>query len=98
VYRGDIINELLKVTQLQLERCTEPDCRTLYQDEYRDFLQKLLEHTGDSFCHYRLGLFLLSIGDRAAAQQSFAAAYATLPETSIYKAPAGKLANTLKKP
>lgn len=97
-YRGEILKTLLKVAQRQLDRCTEMDCRIVYQNEVLVLYQNLLEHTGDPFYHYIIGQFFLAFGEREAARESFSAAYEKLPDSSLHKKPAGKLAASLKEP
>ena len=56
---------------------------------------KLKEMTPDGFNYYRLGRVHLILKNRGAAQRAFAEASIRLPEDSIYKGPATKLARDL---
>jgi tetratricopeptide (TPR) repeat protein len=97
-YRGKILNLMLRVSATKAEGCSTAECRDATQRENLEVLQKLLELTHDPFYHYRIGQTYLFIGNRAAAQKSFADAYHALPEDSLYKAPAKTLADRLKRP
>jgi predicted negative regulator of RcsB-dependent stress response len=96
-YRKEVLNTLLKVSNLQLEQCHDLNCKKFYQQEILALLQKLLGQTGDPFYHYRIGQFLLSVGEREVARENFLAAFEKLPESSLYKEPAGRLAGSLGK-
>ncbi len=98
MYRAEIFKVLINVTERQMNLCSDVECRKQYHDEILDLFNKLLELTQDPFYHYRIGQFLLSMGDRKAAGLSFASAYERLPVTSIHKEPARKLAEELKQP
>lgn len=97
-YRAAILKQLDKVIEMLQNRTDDPDKILEYKQERLVYLNRLLQGTGDPFYHYRIGQLQMSIGDHAGAQKSFAAAFLLLPEGSLYKRPAGKLAESLLKP
>lgn len=98
MYRGEIYKVMINVAERQMNQCADSECRAQYQGEILGLFDKLLDLTHDPFYHYRIGQFQLSVGDRTAAQLSFALAYEHLPAASIHREPAGKLAEELKQP
>ena len=97
-YRAVILKQLVKVTEMMQNRTDDPDMILAYTLERLDYLNRLLVGTGDPFYHYRIGQLRMGVGDYSEAQKSFAAAYSALPEDSLHKRPAGKLAESLLEP
>jgi len=97
-YRAAILKQLDKIIEMLQSRTDDPDKTLEYQQERLVYLNRLLQATGDPFYHYRIGQLQMSIGDYSGAQKSFAAAFLLFPEASLYKRPAGKLAEKLLEP
>ena len=94
-YRATIMKQLEKISEMRQRRTEDPNEIVEYKQERLVYLNQLLQGTRDPFYHYRIGQLQMSLGDKDGAQKSFAAAFALLPEGSLYKGPAGKLAESL---
>ena len=98
VYRTEILERLVKVHEAMIEKSREAVKKRVLQEETLGYLQELLRQTRNPFCYYRIGRQQMMMGDTTAASESFAAAYEKLPENSLYREPARKLAEKLSKP
>jgi hypothetical protein len=95
-YRRTILENLVKVSVLLQDSTSDPEVLAGYQREQEMYLEMLWESTHEPFYLYQLGRLYMQRGKRPLAQQAFAQAYALFPDTSLYKQPAGKLAEALK--
>jgi tetratricopeptide (TPR) repeat protein len=91
-YRTATLKWLDKVLGMMRDQCNDSAQGLNYDKERIIYLRQLLRNTGDPFYHYRIGFLQMALGDYAEAHESFAAAHDLLPEDSIYKLPAGRLA------
>ena len=90
-----ILEMLVRVTSEYLNAIKD---ETLKRNSYKDtlaWLQRLKGISPNGFNYYRIGRIQLALGDKVAAQQSFAEAARRFPRDSIYKEPATKLARDL---
>ena len=67
-----------------------------YQREAFYYLEKVWKRTGDPFFLYRKGQTQMVLGDRNGARDSFSLAAKLLPDDSLYKEPASKLAQSIQ--
>lgn len=67
-----------------------------YQREALYYLDKVWKRTGDPFFLYRKGQMQMALGDHNGARDSFSLAAKLLPEDSLYKEPASKLARSIQ--
>jgi tetratricopeptide (TPR) repeat protein len=95
-YRTATLKMLDKVLGMLRDKSGDLEQAQDYDRERIDNLRQLLHSSGDPFYRYRLGLLQMTLGEYVEARESFAAAHNSLPEDSIYKAPAGKLAEKLQ--
>lgn len=87
---------LVDVLKLMSQNSADQVEAAAFQMEVLYYLEELWRRTRDPFYLYRLGRQQMFVGRRDAARQSFAEANRLFPEDSIYKQPAGKLAETLR--
>jgi hypothetical protein len=86
---------LVKLTTDEAGKLSASDEKRLLYSEIAGWLARLEQLTRNPFHWYRLGRVQLILQDRAGAQKSFAEAARRLPESSIFKEPAAKLARNL---
>ncbi|MDG5469509.1 hypothetical protein P9J64_14355 [Deltaproteobacteria bacterium IMCC39524] len=95
-YHTVILERLIVVVERLSVQSTSLALRDTYNDEIVSYLEQLWRRTKKPFYLYRLGQKHLEWGNCSAAQVSFSLAYSELPDNSIYKEPARKLAESLK--
>jgi tetratricopeptide (TPR) repeat protein len=77
------------------EKTNERETKQRLYRESAGWLERLSVLTRDPFHRYQQGRVYLLLGDRAEAHRCFDEAARRLPDDSIYKAPATKLARKL---
>jgi tetratricopeptide (TPR) repeat protein len=95
-YRTGTLKMLDKVLGMLRDKSADLEQAQDYDRERIDYLKQLLHSSGDPFYLYRIGLLQMTLGEYVEARESFSAAHNSLPEDSIYKAPAGKLAEKMR--
>lgn len=95
-YQRTILEKLVKVMVLLHDNASEPEVKVEYRQEQLRYLEMLWESTREPFYLYQVGRLHMEMGHKYLAQTAFAQAYEMFPENSLYKQPAGKLAETLK--
>ncbi len=95
VIKTRVLEMLIRNASEKAEKTTDESQKRFYYNEMLDWLNQLEHRTGNPFVSYRKGRVYLILDDRGAAQASFAIAARGLPEDSVYKAPATRLARTL---
>ena len=95
-YRTGTLKMLDKILGMLRDKCADLEQAQDYDRERIDYLKQLLHSSGDPFYLYRIGLLQMTLGEYVEARESFSAAHNSLPEDSIYKAPAGKLAEKMR--
>jgi len=97
-YRRIILERLVKVLQIMIDHAETSAEKSALQDEALGYLDNLWTMTKEPFYLYRLGRMQMMMGNAEAARLAFAEAYKLFPEGSMYKAPAGKLSESLRSP
>lgn len=91
----DIMEQLIEINSRRIENTVDPQIKTAYFRETLAWLVELERLTRNPFHWYRQGRIYLILGDRDNARRCFAEAAFRFPETSLYRAPARKLAENL---
>jgi hypothetical protein len=86
---------LVVLTFEEIEKLTGVEEKRLRYLDIVGWLERLGKVTRNPFLWYRLGRVHLILEDRLEAQRCFAEAARRLPEGSVYKAPAARLARNL---
>jgi len=97
-YRRIILERLVKVLQIMIDHAETSAEKSALQDEALGYLDGLWTMTQEPFYLYRLGRMHMMMGNTEAARLAFVEAYKLFPEGSMYKTPAGKLAESLRSP
>ena len=95
-YDRIVLEKLVDVAVLMSQNSTNPSEMMALQEEALYYLEDLWRRTREPFYLYRLGRQQMMMSRRDEARQTFARAYQLFPEDSIYKKPAGKLAEVLE--
>ena len=95
-YETIIQLKLIKVLESMMLSATNEPQKLEYREEALFYLKKVWQKTKDPFYLYRMGQLRLAAGDEAGARESFKRAAKLLPDDSLYKEPAKKLAESFK--
>ncbi len=91
-----VLERLVGVLRLMSQNTDSQAEVKAFDEEVLHYLDDLWRRTREPLYLYSLGRQQMMMGRRSAARLSFAEANRLFPEGSIYKQPAGKLAETLK--
>ena len=94
-YEIIILEFLITITRKMIDRSENIEQKREFFLELKSWLLRLEKITHNPFVWYRLGRVALALDDKLQAQKYFSEAAKRLPENSLYKAPAEKLAKTL---
>lgn len=95
-YETEILKRLISVLERMIEKSEDHQKIQEYREEIILYLDTLWERSKDPFYLYRKGHFQSLNSDYSAAKESFERAASLLPDDSMYKIPASKLADSLR--
>jgi tetratricopeptide (TPR) repeat protein len=90
-----VLEMLVRLTSEEAEKTTDDEQRRQYFLNIAGWIEDLMRLSSDPFNWYRLGRVHLALENRVEAQRCFAEAARRLPEGSVYREPAAKLARNL---
>lgn len=94
---SEILERLVKITSDQANKIDDEHLKLIYYNDVLKWLERIRAGWPSGFNYYRIGRVHLVLQNRVEAQLAFAEAASRLPDNSLYKQPATKLARDLGK-